>query len=172
MCYTVDLIDLSKDLRCSAKSIVEIGLYVLSWKGMMLNKPIEFEGGAVTSLKQDVVLLEFKTDGKVTRDMVDTARKLKLDGMGSTVHATIIDCTDGISSFSAEAKSLIFTNIDPFDKNMLTVLLVTNGIQKIEANIFLKLNPSSDNIVIVKSLKDAMAAIDKQKLENKPLSVA
>lgn len=139
---------------------------------MMLNKEYSFDGGTITPLKNDVMLVTFKEEGKISRQSVENARECKLALMGSKNHFSVIDCCNGLSKFTAEAKSLIMSNIDPFDKNVLTILIVSNTYQKVEANIFKKLHPSSENVVIVKSIQDAFDEIEKEKLNLKAVNIA
>ncbi|MBD3636398.1 MAG: hypothetical protein HUJ25_03575 [Crocinitomicaceae bacterium] len=129
---------------------------------MMLNQVYNFDGGTVSPLNHTIVHISFDNNDRIDEKMVLDAYKKKLELVGSNRHASIIDFNKKLSTFSDEALRKVLTNMDPFDKNFVTVLCVSSFFARLELMLYLRTHYISDNIILAKNLNEAKAIIYKQ----------
>ena len=116
-------------------------------------------------IDSDVLLIKFDPKKKIALKDVTEARDYRKKMIGDIPYYPIIDFTQGLSSFTAEAKSWAAVNKESTDLRIMDILVVNNWTTKIEARLYKSLFKPRTETIIVKSIEEAMELVGKRKAE-------
>jgi hypothetical protein len=126
---------------------------------MDLNREYLFEGGKITPLRSNVLLIEYTNEFQLSPQHVVYTRELRRKLIGETPYIAIIDIRKGFVKFSKEAKKFIAENQESAKVRLLDILLVSNFGMKIEAVFYLKVFKPKVLTKVVMSIDEAMDEI-------------
>lgn len=126
---------------------------------MELEKEYHFNGGIIVPLAEDVILIKYETDHPIEVEHIIASRDKRIELIGDRPYFPVIDCTNGFTRFSPEAKKWVSENIDSSKIRILDILWVNNFAMKIEAKLYLRLYKPINTTKIVMSIPEAMEVI-------------
>lgn len=130
---------------------------------MELQKEHQFNGGVLRMLRKDVILISYDTSNRIDVDQIVASRDKRKELIGDQPYYPIIDCTNGFTRFTPEAKKWVAENLESSTLRILDILWVNNIAMKIEAKLYLKLYKPINETRIVLSIPEALEIIDAHK---------
>ena len=132
----------------------------------MLSKTHKFTGGEIFHHSNDVLVVKYRIDRKITDHDMLTQRDLRKELIGDVKHYPIIDMTDGVVSFTEGAKAWAAVNEESYKVRICDVLLVKGAAMKFKARFYTMMYKPITNTVIRTSMKDALEFIENHKAAN------
>lgn len=133
---------------------------------METNKPYEFSAGTITRISEDLILAKYNVDRKLTEQDVIDIRDLRKKLIGETPYFFVLDMTDGIVSFSKEAKKWVAENQQSANVRILDIFIVKSWVMKVEVQLYLKIFKPINTTIVVSSIEKAMEYIEEYKTQS------
>ncbi len=134
---------------------------------MESNKAYEFSAGTLTRISDDVILAKYTVDRKLTEQDIIDIRDLRKKLIGDTPYFFVLDMTDGIVTFSREAKKWVAENQESANVRILDIFIVRSWVMKVEVQLYLKIFKPINTTIVVSSLDKAMESIEVYKMQAK-----
>lgn len=132
-------------------------------------KEIEFVGGKVQLLDQDIFLIQYEVKRNVVLSDVIALRDLREELIGNREYYPIVDLSRGLIRFSDEAKAWTSVNKESAQYRILDIFLVKGFIMKMKVKLYHAFYKPNNPSIIVTSLEKALEFIEndrRQKLSS------
>ncbi len=129
----------------------------------MLPKKYTFSGGEMIHHDNDIIIVKYRLDQKITNnDMLDQRMK-RIEMIGETPYYPIIDMREGVVHFTEEAKAWAAVNSESAKSRILDILVVDGAIMKMKAKFYTMMYKPTNKTKIFKSIDQAFDFISEHK---------
>jgi hypothetical protein len=129
----------------------------------MTRKTIKFSGGQMKLILRDVLVVNYRKDREITEDDMLDQRYMRKELIGDMSYYPIVDLSDGVVTFSDEAKAWVAVNKKSSSVRICDILLVKGAVMKFKARFYTLMFKPTNRTVIVTSMQEALDFIEQDR---------
>ncbi len=122
----------------------------------------EFEGGTITVIKDNILLVEYEKNTTITPKLVLELKEMREKLIGNNKFYAIADFRNGLNTISEETKIMVSQDENLYKHRHADVFLVDSFAKKIEVELYLRIHKPKIPTKVFSSLNKALTWVEKQ----------
>ncbi len=125
----------------------------------MPNESHHFSGGKVIKFKNNVLLIQYDKSREITVEDLESLTELRKEILGEKPYYPIIDLTNGVTSFTENAKAWVAVNKESSEVRIMDILLVKSRMMKLKIKMYYSLYKPKIKSKVVSTIDEALEFI-------------